>query len=134
MLTQMRLRTFQSRSWAIQFTKNLCAGRLHFDDVSAEIRQDDGGSRTPAESGKIHHFHPEKKLSVVYSVAMHISFLLGLGFDEFKQVGVDLVFVCCAQAVRRAFVNIQLRVFYQLCRKQCRIANRHDLIVVAVKD
>src|SRR2546425_6773732 len=57
-----------------------------------------------------------------------------LRFEEREQVRVDLAFERRAQAVRRALVNLELRVLDQFGGKHGGSADRDDLIVVAVKD
>ena len=59
---------------------------------------------------------------------------LPAALQERKQLGVDLVLVRGAHAVRRAGNNFQRGALDQLRRKQRRIGDGHDLIVVAVQD
>ena len=54
--------------------------------------------------------------------------------QEGQQVGVELVLVGVAQAVRAAAVDLQHRAPDQLGRQQRRAGDRHDLVVVAVHD
>ena len=56
------------------------------------------------------------------------------GLEECEQVGVDLVLVGRAQAVRQARIDFQRGAFDDLGREHGRGADRHDLIVVAVHD
>jgi hypothetical protein len=55
-----------------------------------------------------------------------------LRLEESEQIRVDLVLLGRAQAVRRVFVHLQLRVVDQLGGQQGRRADGHDLVVVAM--
>src|SRR6266850_3781545 len=54
--------------------------------------------------------------------------------EEREQIGVDLVLVRAAQPVRRAGIDLELRLGRELDGGVGRGADRHDLIVVAVDD
>src|SRR6266487_4192415 len=54
--------------------------------------------------------------------------------DEGEQVRVDLILQRRAHAVGRARIDLQLRVLDDLGRKHGGRADRHDLVVIAVKD
>src|SRR5262249_51199565 len=55
-------------------------------------------------------------------------------FDEGKQVWVHRIGVGGAHAVRETLVDLERRLLQKLHRKQCRIGNWHDLIIVTVHD
>src|SRR2546430_2384378 len=57
-----------------------------------------------------------------------------LRLEEREQILVHLLLVGRAHAVRRALVDLQLRVLDQLGGEQGRGADGHDLVVVAVQD
>src|SRR2546426_5389216 len=54
--------------------------------------------------------------------------------EKVEQILVDLVLVCRAHAVRRAFVDVGHRVLEDLGREHGRGTDRHDLVVGAMKD
>src|SRR5439155_2488815 len=54
--------------------------------------------------------------------------------EETEQFLVDLVLVGRAHAMRRAFVDLERRILDDLGREHGRSADRHDLVVVAMKD
>src|SRR6266699_914906 len=56
------------------------------------------------------------------------------GFDESQEILVDLILQRRAHAVRRALVNFERGILDQLGRKQSRVGDGHDLIVVSMKD
>src|SRR5437867_12309411 len=56
-----------------------------------------------------------------------------LCLEEVEQILVDMVLVCRAHAVRRAFVDLEHRVLDDLGREHGRGTDRHDLVVVAMK-
>jgi hypothetical protein len=53
---------------------------------------------------------------------------------EGEQVGVNLVGVSCWHSVRVSRIDLQLGAFDNFGGLKCGGANRHDLIIVAVKD
>ena len=56
------------------------------------------------------------------------------GFDKGEEIRIDLVFKRRAHAVRRAGIDLELRVFDQLRGQHGGGADRDDLIVVAMED
>src|SRR6266850_2121618 len=48
----------------LPYSPHLAFGRLHFDYVSAEIRQDDGGARTRDEAGEVNNLQSRKNVLV----------------------------------------------------------------------
>src|SRR4051812_36898049 len=59
---------------------------------------------------------------------------LRLPLEERKQVGVNLILVGRANAVRRARIGLQGGPFNELRREERRVGDGHDLVVVAVHD
>src|SRR5262245_33565981 len=55
------------------------------------------------------------------------------GLEEFQQVGVDLVLLGRAHAVRAARIDLELGVLDDLRGDRRRGLERHDLVVVAVQ-
>src|SRR5437588_9521482 len=53
---------------------------------------------------------------------------------KLQQVGVDLVRVGCGHPVRKTWIDLQRGVLHNLRGHQSRRTDRHDLIVVAVKN
>src|SRR5260221_11628927 len=60
--------------------------------------------------------------------------LPGLGPQEGQQVGVELLLVCTHETVGRARIDLQGRVLDDLRGEEGRVADRHDLVVVAMYD
>src|SRR5450759_4756765 len=56
------------------------------------------------------------------------------GLEECQQIGVELVLVRVREAMGCARVDLQGRVLPQFRRTERRVADRHDLVVIAVND
>src|SRR5215471_21269374 len=50
------------RRYLVRMSPGVTARRLHFDDVGAEIRQDDGGAGRRNEAREVHHLESRKNV------------------------------------------------------------------------
>jgi hypothetical protein len=59
---------------------------------------------------------------------------VSLGPQEGQQVGVELLLVRAGEDVRRTRIDLKARVLDELGGEQGGVADRHDLVIVAMND
>src|SRR6516164_10413928 len=64
------------RRYLVRMSPGVAARRLHFDDVGAEIRQDDGGAGRRDEAREVHHLESGKNVVAGHWISPKSSCLL----------------------------------------------------------